>query len=108
MSQDNVIHLTSDTFNDTISKDVILVDFFADWCGPCKMLAPVIEQLADQYDGKAKIAKLNVDECQDIAMQFGVMSIPTVIIFKNGEQVEEFIGDQDAGVYEDALNKAIG
>ena len=108
MSQDNVIHLTSDTFNDTISKDVILVDFFADWCGPCKMLAPVIEQLADQYDGKAKIAKLNVDECQDIAMKFGFIYIQTVIIFKNGEQVEEFIGVQDAGVYEDALNKAIG
>ena len=108
MIQDNVIHLTSDTFNDTISKDVVLVDFFADWCGPCKMLAPFIEQLANQYDGKAKIAKLNVDECQDIAMQFGVMSIPTVIIFKNGEQVEQFVGVQDAGVYEDALNKAIG
>lgn len=83
----------------------VLVDFWAAWCGPCKMLAPTIEQLAKEFEGKAKVGKVNVDDNQQLAAQFGIMSIPTIIIFKGGKVVEQFIGVQPKGVYVDALNK---
>ena len=75
----------------------VFVDMYADWCGPCKMMGPLIAQLAEEYDGRAKIGKLNVDDSQDIAIRYGVMSIPTMLVFKNGEVVETAVG---------ALNKA--
>lgn len=83
----------------------VLVDFWAAWCGPCKMLAPTIDQLAKEFEGKAKVGKVNVDDNQQLAAQFGIMSIPTIIIFKGGKVVEQFIGVQPKGVYVDALNK---
>lgn len=70
----------------------VLVDFYADWCGPCKMMAPVIEKLASEYDGKLKVGKLNVDEAMPVAQKYRVASIPNFIIFKNGEPVANFIG----------------
>ena len=71
---------------DVLGSDIpVVVDFFATWCGPCRMMAPVIEELAEEYDGKVKIGKLDVDENSDIAARYGVMSIPTIILFKNGE-----------------------
>jgi thioredoxin 1 len=69
-----------------------LVDFWAAWCGPCKMIAPIIDQLADEFDGKVKIAKINVDENRDLAVRFKVMSIPTLLLFKDGEVVNQVIG----------------
>ena len=80
-----------------------VVDFFATWCGPCKMMAPVIETLAGEYDGKAVIGKLDVDENEDIAARYGVMTIPTVIFFKNGELVTKTVGVQSKA----ALKKII-
>lgn len=74
------------------SKLPVLVDFFADWCGPCKMLAPIVEKLAEDYEGKAKVVKLNVDESLDSAQKYGVMSIPTLIFFKGGKQVDRAVG----------------
>ena len=78
---------TSANFDvDVLGSDIpVVVDFFATWCGPCRMMAPVIEELAEEYDGKVKIGKLDVDENSDIAARYGVMSIPTIILFKNGE-----------------------
>lgn len=92
--------------SEVLSSDKpVLVDFWAVWCGPCKMLTPTIDELHTELEGKAKVGKVNVDENQEIAAQYGVMSIPTVIIFKDGEVVEQFVGVQPKNVYIDAINK---
>ncbi len=90
----NVLHVTSATFESEVLKSdkPVLVDFFAEWCGPCKMLAPVIEELAADYAGKAKVVKLDTDESGDVAANFGIMGVPTVMIFKNGQKVDEQVG----------------
>ncbi|MDY2652732.1 MULTISPECIES: thioredoxin [Eisenbergiella] len=74
------------------SDKPVLVDFFADWCGPCKMMAPVVEQLAKELEGKAKVGKLNIDENMDIAEKYRVMNIPTFLIFKDGQEKERIVG----------------
>ncbi|MFL0246297.1 thioredoxin [Candidatus Clostridium stratigraminis] len=80
-------------FNEIINSDTpVIVDFWAPWCGPCKMLGPVIEEIGNELEGKAIVGKLNVDENQDIAMKYNVFSIPTVIIFKNGKAIDQFVG----------------
>lgn len=88
------VELTDANFSEEIQSGVTLVDFWAPWCGPCRMIAPVLEELAGDYDGKAKIAKVNVDDNQQTAMQFRVMSIPTLIVFKDGEPVDTVVGAQ--------------
>ncbi len=91
---------------EVLESDVpVVVDFWAVWCGPCKMLAPTLDQIAAEFEGKAKVGKVNVDENQQLAAQYGIMSIPTVMIFKDGKVVEQFIGVQPKGVYVDALQK---
>ncbi len=77
------------------SEIPVLVDFYAEWCGPCKMMGPVIEEIAKELEGKVKVGKINVDENQDLAMKYNVMSIPTLIIFKNGEEVKQLVGFRD-------------
>ena len=77
------------------SNEPVLVDFYADWCGPCKMMAPIVEELAVELQGKAKVGKINVDENQDLAMKYNVMSIPTLIIFKDGKEAKRFVGARD-------------
>ena len=77
------------------SEKPVLVDFYADWCGPCNAMAPVIEELATELDGKAKVGKINVDENSDIAVEYNVMSIPTLIIFKNGKEEKILVGLRD-------------
>ena len=74
------------------SDKPVLVDFFADWCGPCKMMAPVVEQLAEELEGKAKVGKLNIDENMDIAEKYRVMNIPTFLIFKDGQEKDRIVG----------------
>jgi thioredoxin 1 len=88
------IDLTAANFEATLAEGVSLVDFWAPWCGPCRMIAPVIEELATDYDGKANICKVNTDEEQDIAVKFGIRSIPTIMFFKNGEMVDQVVGAQ--------------
>lgn len=91
------LKLSSENFEEEVlnSEKPVLVDFFADWCGPCKMMAPIVEELATELDGKAKVGKLNVDENSDIAVEYNVMSIPTLIIFKNGKEEKRLVGVQD-------------
>ncbi len=74
------------------SEKPVLVDFYADWCGPCQMMGPVIEEISEELDGKAKVGKINVDENPDVAVEYNVMSIPTLIIFKNGKEVKRYVG----------------
>ncbi len=97
------IELTSANFNETESG-VSLVDFWAPWCGPCKMLSPVIEELANDFDGKAKICKVNTDEEAELSAKFGVRSIPTLIFFKDGQVVDTLIGAQSKQTISDKLN----
>jgi len=99
------IILTDDNFEQEVLKSDIpvLVDFWAPWCGPCQMMGPIIEELAGEYEGKAKIGKLNVDENQIIAGKYKVMSIPTFFIFKGGEIIDQMVG----GVTKDKLKEMV-
>ncbi len=95
---------SADFQTQVLESDVpVLVDFWAPWCGPCKMLTPIIEELAQEYDGRAKIVKVNVDDNQQLAMQFSIRSIPTVMVFKDGEPAASMVGMQP----KDALAKAL-
>ena len=101
-----IIHIKSDEELQTIIKDnLVLVDFYADWCGPCRALGPVINKLADEFEGKAKIIKINIDSYPEIAQKYSVTSIPTVIIFANNEKIETLIGPQSQTTYSELLNK---
>ena len=91
----NVIEVTDDTFASTIADNrLVLVDFWAPWCGPCRMVAPVLEEIADEHGDKVTVAKVNTDENQGIASQHGIMSIPTMMLFKDGEKVDQMVGAQ--------------
>lgn len=90
----DVVHLTDANFEEEVIKSSlpILVDFWAEWCGPCRMVAPVLDELTKEYEGKVKIAKVNVDENKEKAMQYGIMSIPNMKLFKDGKVVDEVVG----------------
>ena len=94
MANQNVIMLNEDNFRQEVLKSEmpVVVDFWAAWCGPCKMVGPIVEELANDYVGKAKVCKLNVDDCGRIAQSYGVMSIPTLILFKDGQEANRIIG----------------
>ena len=101
----NLIEFTDDNFADLTKEGLVLVDFWAPWCGPCRVVGPIIEELAGDYEGKVKVGKLNVDDHMAVAQQFRVMSIPTVILFKDSQAVEIMIGSQSKSAYEQRLAK---
>jgi thioredoxin 1 len=94
MASDKIVQITDQDFDEQVIKGngLILVDFWAEWCGPCRMIAPILDELAGEYEGQVTIAKLNVDENREAAARFGIRSIPTILFFKNGAQVEQIIG----------------
>jgi thioredoxin 1 len=100
----STLNLTSDNFDKTIGSGRTLVDFWAGWCMPCRMVAPVIEELAEKYKDSVTVAKVNVDEENTLAARYNVMSIPTVILFKDGIEIKRFVGVQIKEKYEQALD----
>ncbi|MCL4431656.1 MAG: thioredoxin [Epsilonproteobacteria bacterium] len=101
------VELTASNFEEITKEGVALVDFWAPWCGPCRMIAPVIEELANDFDGIAKICKVNTDEEQEIAVKFGIRSIPTILFFKNGEMVDQMVGAASKQAFTDKINSLL-
>ena len=102
-----VEHLTEDIFESKIASGVVLVDFFATWCGPCKMLSPIVEDIAAECDGSFSVYKVDIDEAEDVAMDFAIMSVPTLIIFKDGVEATRMIGVQPKTAILDAIKKLV-
>lgn|ERR1700722_10646764 len=104
--QGAIKHFTADSFNKDIQSGVVLVDFYADWCGPCRMMTPVLEGVAKDVQGKAVIGKLDIDSAQNIASQFQVTSIPTLILYKDGKEVGRLVGLRDAAALKEFIHTA--
>ncbi|MRG88383.1 thioredoxin [Salinibacillus xinjiangensis] len=100
-----ITHATDQNFNQETSEGLVLADFWAPWCGPCKMIAPVLEDLDSELSEKVKIIKLDVDENQETAQKYGVMSIPTLLLFKDGEVVDQVVGFQPKEALAELVNK---
>ena len=94
-------------FVEITSNKTVLVDFFATWCGPCKMLSPVLDELSSEYEGKLEFVKVDVDECPNVAQKFGIMSIPTVMIFKEGKVISSFMGYQPKASVQKFIEKKL-
>lgn len=103
------VTVTDASFKESVldSDQVVMVDFWAPWCGPCRAVAPILEEIADQYAGKVVVAKVNTDEEQRYAMQYGIMAIPTLIVFKNGEEVDRIQGAGPKSFYTTRLDKLL-
>jgi len=106
---DDVLHLDSKSFDELIknSDKPVVVDFWAEWCPPCLYMAPIFEEVASRLSGKAVFAKVNVDECPDLAERYGIMAIPTIIVFVGGKPVDKRIGAMDAHALEELVGKYI-
>jgi len=108
MASANVLTLTAGNFDQEVIKSTlpVLVDFWAEWCGPCKMIAPVLDELATEFQGKVKIGKVNIDEHQGLAAQFGVRAIPTLLVIKNGQVAEQMVGAKSKRDLKASLDRA--
>jgi len=110
MASENVLELTDENFEQEVleAEAPALVDFWAEWCMPCKMIAPIVEELADEYAGKLKVGKMDTDASRDTAMKFGISAIPTLLLFKGGEVARKFVGLQQKSDLKTALDEALG
>lgn len=109
MASDKIIEVNSNNFRDEVlgSEVPVLVDFWASWCGPCRAVAPVLEELASENEGKVRIAKVNVDDNRDLASQFQVASIPSFFLFKNGEVADRMMGAMPKGMFQSFLDRNV-
>jgi thioredoxin 1 len=109
LESENIIHITTATWDNSVlkSEKPVLVDFWAEWCGPCRMVGPALEQLSKSMDGKIKIAKLNVDENQDIATKYGIKSIPSLLLFKEGNEIGRSVGAAPKEKYQQFVEQAL-
>lgn len=105
MANDKVPELSKGEFDNYTKEGTVLVDFFADWCMPCVMMAPIIDDLSDKFKGKIKFAKVNIEDNQELAQKFSVSSIPNFVLFKDGKQTEQFIGSMSEEDFEVRLKK---
>jgi len=103
----NVIYPTAENIDSTISEGVTMVDFFAQWCSPCRAIAPIIEELSDIYEGKAKICKVDTDKEQELALKYSIRSIPAILFFKDGELVDQMVGSATKQVFEEKINSLL-
>lgn len=107
MASEKIVTVATDNFEREVKKSdlPVMVDFWAEWCGPCRMVAPTLEQLAEEMDGKVRIAKLNVDDNQELAFQYGVQSIPTFILFKDGQVADRMMGAVPKAAFESFIQR---
>ena len=110
MASSNIVNLTVANFAQEVTQSLtpVLVDFWAEWCGPCKMIAPILDEIASEYDGKIKIGKVNIDEQQSLAAQHGIRAVPTLLIFKDGEVADQIIGLKSKRDLKANLDKVVG
>ena len=109
MASETVVNLTDDSFETEVlnATEPVLVDFWAEWCQPCKMLGPTMDEIADEYNGRAKVTKMNIDENREVATKFGIMSIPTVLLFKDGDIKNTFVGLSAKDKFTGALDELL-
>jgi len=107
MSSPLIVSLTQESFAQQVlqSPVPVLVDFWAEWCGPCKMIAPLLDELADEYDGKVKIGKVNIDEQQALAAEYGVRAIPTLLLFNKGQVTDQIVGARSKRDFKNSLDR---
>ena len=110
MASESVLELTDNNFDTEVVKSdqPVLVDFWAEWCMPCRMIAPTIEEVAQQFKGKVKVGKVDTDSNRDVSIKYGISAIPTIILFKNGEVVRKFVGVTPKAEFVNELNKHAG